>query len=176
MSLLFIVEVIHNSKNQSESAFSIFGTSTANNYDGQSTFKTAYLLHGLNGVLCLLLFAFIFHLCKKSYLSKRTNGNFMTHDKSNVQDKSHMQDQQGSRKSYYTISDSAIIVDNCRSMESEYDEIDVKLQIDNLQLSQTFLGDYERQDVSSKYLLCTIGLDHPIKDVHVEHDLESSTS
>ena len=176
MSLLFIVGVIHKSNNQSEIALSIFGTSTANNYEGQSTFKTAYLLHGLNGILCLFLFAFIFHLCKKSYLSKRTNGNSMTHDKSNVQDESHMQDQQGSRKSYDTISDSAIIVDNCRSMESEYDEINVKLQIDNLQLSQTFLDDNERQNVSSKYLICTTVSDLPIKDVQVEHDLESSTS
>ena len=55
----------------------------------------------------------------------------MTHDKSNVEDKSHMQDQQESRQSYDTLSDSAIIVENCRSMESEHDEIDVKLQIDN---------------------------------------------
>ena len=172
MSLLFIVGVIHTSNNQSENAWSVFGISTTNNYEGQST----YLLRGLNGVLCLFLFAFIFHLCKKLYLSKRTNGNCMTHDKSNVEDESHMQDQQESRQSYDTISDSAIIVENCRSMESEHDEIDVKLQIDNLQLSQTFLDDYERQNVSSKYLICTTGSDLPIKDVQVEHDLESSTN
>ena len=173
MSVLFIVGVIHTSNNQSENAWSVFGIS--NNYEGQSTFKTAYLLRGLNGVLCLFLFAFIFHLCKKLYLSKRTNGNCMTHDKSNVEDESHMQDQE-SRQSYDTISDSAIIVENCRSMESEHDEINVKLQIDNLQLSQTFLDDNERQNVSSKYLICTTVSDLPIKDVQVEHDLESSTS
>ena len=176
MSLLFVVGAIHNSNNQSENELSIFGTSTANYTEDQSTFKTAYIIRCLNGVLCLFLLAFIFQLCKKSYLSKRTNGNCMTHDKSNVQDESHMQDQQGSRKSYDSISDSAIIVENCRSMESEHDEIDVKLQIDNIQSSQTFLDDYERQNVSSKYLIYTTGSDLLIKDVQVEQDLESSTS
>ena len=175
MSLLFIVGVIHTSNIQSENELSIFVTSTANYTEDQSTFNTAYLLHGLNGVLSLFLFAFIFHLCKKSHLSKRTNGNCMTHGENNVQDESHKQDQQGRRQSYDTISDSAIIVQDSRSLESEYDEIDVKLQIDSLQISQTFLGDYERPNVSSKYLICTPGSDLPIKDVQMEHNLESST-
>ena len=126
MSLLFIVGVIHTSNNQSENDLSIFVTSTANYTEDPSTFNTAYLLHGLNGVLCLFLFALIFHLCKKSLSSKRANGNCMTLGENNVQDESQKQDQQGRRQSYDTISDSAIIVQDYRSLESEYDEIDVK--------------------------------------------------
>ena len=142
----FIVGVIQNSNNQSENELSKFGTSTANNTEDESMFEMAYLLHGLNGVLCLILFAFIFHLCKKS---KSTNWNCMTHCENNIQDESHMQDQQGRRKSYDTISDSAITVQACLSLESEYDEIDEKLLIKNLQFSQTLLDDYKHQ----KFLL-----------------------
>ena len=149
MSLLFIVGVIHNSNNQSENALSIFGTSTENNTEDQSMFKTAYLLNGLNGVLCLFLFAFIVHFCKKSKSSKNTIGNCFTHGKNNIPDESHMQDQQTRRQSYDTISDSAITVQACWSLESEYDEIDEKLLIKNLQFSQTLSEYYKTADVSS---------------------------
>ena len=177
MSLLFIVGVGNDSNNQTENGLSIFVTSTTKHNEDESTFDSSYLLHGLNGVLCLFLFAFIFHLCKKSHLSKRTNGNCMTHGENNVQDESHQQDQQGRRQSYDTIPDSAITVQDYRSLESEYDEIDVKLQINNLQLSQTLVDDYERPNVSPKHSLRTYDItasDFPMNDLQVEINLESS--
>ena len=94
MSLFFIVGLIHDSNNQSQNKLRIFGTSTANNTEDPSTctFNTLYLLHGLNDVLYLFLSTFIFPLYKKSHLSKRTNGNCMTHGEKKILDESHKQD------------------------------------------------------------------------------------
>ena len=64
MSLFLIIGLIHNSNDQSENELSIFGTSTTNKSEDHSMFNTPYRLHGLNGVLCLFLFAFKFHICK----------------------------------------------------------------------------------------------------------------
>lgn len=69
----------------------------------------------------------------------------MTHGENNIKSESHMPDQQRRRQSYDNIFDSAITVQACLSLEPEYDEIDEKLLIKNLQFSQTLLDDYKHQ-------------------------------
>lgn len=165
MSLLFFVRVIHTSKYQSENALYL-------RYIYSKLYRVSYLLYGLNVVHCLFLFAFKFHFCKKSNLSRKTNGNCMTHGENNIQGDSHKQDQHGSRQSYDTLSDSAITVQVCKSLESEYDEIDAKLLINNVQFSQNVFRCFRTPSISSKYLLRSTGWDYPIKDVRVEHNLK----
>ena len=164
--------MIHNSNNRSEKVLSIFVTSKPNYTEDQSTFNTAYLLYGLNGVLCLFLFALIFHFCKKSNLLKRTNWNYITHGENNIQDESQKQDQQVSRQSYDTISESAKTVEAYRSLESEYDEIDEKLQIQNsLSLHVQIPHDYEKPKVSSRNVCIeneSISPYFPKKDIQVK--------
>lgn len=154
--------MIFSSNNQSKNELSIFVTSTANIYEDQSTFNTSYLLYGLNGALCLFLFALVFHLCKKSL--NRENRNCMTNGEKNIQDEFHMQNQLGCGKSYDTISESAETVQVYRSLESEYDVIDEKLQIQNSRFSQTSDG-YER---SLSFENGTKATSFPIKDIRVK--------
>ena len=123
---------------------SIYVTSsekTGNPLNG-SGFNTAYVLHGLLGVLCLFLFVIVIHLCKKSKAKKKN-----VNDIKNISD---AQQQPENRISYDLISESATTLQIYRPLNSEYDEINEKVQIHNFRSSKPSSETDEGPEISHR--------------------------
>lgn len=127
---------------QSKTSSGIYVTSSEKNGDSLSgsAVNTAYVLHGLLGVLCLFLFVLVIHLFKKSK-AKKKNVN-------EIQNASDAQQQPENRISYDVISESSTL-QTYRPLHSEYDEINEKVQIHNLCSSKPSSEMYKGPEISN---------------------------
>ena len=150
---------------QSETSSGIYVTTSEKNGESLSgsAFNTAYVVHGLLGVLCLFLFVIVIHLCKKSKAKKKN-----VNDIKNACD---AQQQPENLISYDGVSDSATTVPIYRPLQSEYDEINEKLQINNCCSSKFTSTIYEEPRFTKRNQFPTQGI-VPMNDFRMKQNTE----
>ena len=100
-----------------------------------------FTLHILVGALCLFLFVILIQFCRKSK-SKKVNV-------TDIQNEYHVQTQPENRHSYDTITESVATVQTYRHLESEYDEVDDKVQVQTSSSLKTFSDNYEEPEIAT---------------------------
>lgn len=108
---------------------------------GRIELNSIFTLHVLVGALCLFLFAILIQLCRKSKTKKVKV--------CDIQNECQVQTQPGNRHSYDTVTESVATVQTYRHLESEYDEVDEKVQVHTSSSLKTFSDNYEEPEIAT---------------------------